>query len=409
MNLTKISLCSEPDPRLSLISGFLVFNYLAFILQVYGSVSLMMLVVISIFLVPFFIFKGEVGVVLKKSPKSYIYILLSLIIYSFIWIIDISFSSELNLSDFERPIKTLLSVFLFLFFLVVKIDYRFVVAGLCVSLANFSLSLYVSNGLGADGRYGLGLNPNALAYLVVAEVLLLSVLLTCISKIWGRFMISIFVLLGLMVSIYTGSRVVFVSYVGFSILCIWFFKSVISRKLIYFFITAFLSSLLLSSNSIMSERFDQIIPELIAIYNGDFTGSLGHRAGLYKLWYFSIQDYFPAGANDVELSDMAELSLNRGEISTSERNWMMQYSHFHNEYLNTLIFRGLIGLFSLLMLVAIPFIMESKRRKLLLLSVCTPMIMGGLVDVPLAGGSYLVFIFLMIALVTNLEFLDTKN
>lgn len=273
----------------------------------------------------------------------------------------------------------------------------------------FSVLLYQDIGTAEDNRYGLGLNQNALAYLVAAEVLLLTTFCFIYRNSWYPIVIFGFVAFGVFVSSFTGSRVLFLCYGGFVVVfLIITWRQLTLRSLILVLLFSVASIFVASSNETISSRFSEVHPELESIFSGNYLGSIGHRVGLYELWFLSIEDYFPVGARDDGLKEMAELSFDRGQIMVTDRDWLVRYSHFHNEYLNTLIFRGLLGLISLISIVAAPLFVQSKPHKLLLFAALTPLTFGGLVDVPLAGGTYLVFAFLMMALLTNLR-IDISN
>ncbi|HSG03746.1 MAG TPA: O-antigen ligase family protein [Marinobacterium sp.] len=395
---------NKPHALFQAITGLLVIIYLGFILQYGARVSLILLTLMAFTTLPLFISKRVLTVETVTANPANRYILGAFLFYSLVWLIDVLVSDRADVSELERPIKVLICVALFLYFSVVRVDAKFLLIGLCASVSVLAFMLYQSFGTAEDNRYGLGLNQNALAYLITAEVLLLSALLSVYKKVWVRIFISAFIVTGFVVSLYTGSRVIFLCYGGFLIIFLWVHRRELTLKGVTAAAFVALFALFLAwKNDSISSRFIEIKPEIEAIYSGDYSSSLGHRAGLYKLWFISIEDRFLLGADDLELSDMAELAQAQGLISLVDRDWLASYSHFHNEYLNTLMFRGILGLLSLVSVLAIPFFVTERDRKLLLSAVLTPLLLGGLVDSPFTGGTYLVFVFVMVALVANLR------
>lgn len=114
--VTKLNLSRGPYPVLTFTSGLLVFVYIAFVLHSAANLSLILLTLMALVWVPYFLYTGEMRSCFAHSLKSNRYILGGLFFYSIVWLADVGQSSMVDLSEFERPVKVLLCVVLFLYF-----------------------------------------------------------------------------------------------------------------------------------------------------------------------------------------------------------------------------------------------------------------------------------------------------
>jgi len=177
-----------------------------------------------------------------------------------------------------------------------------------------------------------------------------------------------------------------------------------NKKSIYFIFPLMIVSSLafvLSGNKIV-ERIEKTKVEIEKINEGDLTSSIGLRFQMWKAAIILIPESPIIGLGKTNIDYKRKLS-EQGVISKGTVN----YTHYHNQFLNELVKYGIIGLILLLASISYPFYYLNKNNNnntwpgIIVISI---FILASLTDVPFQHAQTITFYFIFLYLA-----LEQKN
>ncbi|MFA0415189.1 O-antigen ligase family protein [Vibrio renipiscarius] len=109
-------------------------------------------------------------------------------------------------------------------------------------------------------------------------------------------------------------------------------------------------------SSDVQQRLTQTQNEITSILNGNLNTSIGYRLQMWKSAYYIIPESPLFGVGN-QHKEIKKSLANQGIISMTAAN----FSHYHNEYINTLVKSGAVGLLLLLSLLFYPLSVFRKK------------------------------------------------
>ncbi|MGO1191253.1 O-antigen ligase family protein [Vibrio casei] len=164
------------------------------------------------------------------------------------------------------------------------------------------------------------------------------------------------------------------------------------------FVLAFLIALSLS-HAQLNKRIAQTQQEYKAIMKGNLNTSIGLRLQMWSIAPQLISEQPIVGLGKTHINKINEL-YKEGEISKALYNF--QPPHYHNQFIEALVKKGIIGLALLLLLILMPSLIIKKSdlnytSKIMIWGISILFLLSSLTDVPLRNGSsLLVYFFLVI-------------
>lgn len=173
-------------------------------------------------------------------------------------------------------------------------------------------------------------------------------------------------------------------------------KKICTKKIKISFLIILISTISISifiSSDKIDERINITKVEINAIKNGDLNSSIGIRFQLWEAAIILIKDSPLIGQGN-DQKKYLELLANKNLISKS----IINYNHFHNQFLDIQVRYGLIGLILFLASIILPsyYLLKSNNEyKWPLLLIINIFIIASLTDVPFNNGSTLTFYLLI--------------
>ncbi len=159
---------------------------------------------------------------------------------------------------------------------------------------------------------------------------------------------------GCMASVISQSRAAWVLSI-FLFACVlfaWYRTGHLTKQFALGFTTLFLALVLVSSQTpIVQQRIDSALNEYHSFHtNGDWDSSVGIRIIMWESGLSAAmkKPFFGWGIDQTQLAAASELE------SPTMKQAILNYGHLHNEYITTLVAKGLPGLLSLLLLLFVP-------------------------------------------------------
>ncbi|QXO17257.1 O-antigen ligase family protein [Vibrio ostreae] len=149
----------------------------------------------------------------------------------------------------------------------------------------------------------------------------------------------------------------------------------------------------------LETRIEQTQAEISRIESGDMDSSIGLRFQMWRAAFLISKDNFWLGVGNEHLPEL-EQRYEDGQISVGIINFRVY--HFHNQFIDTLVRFGFVGLILFLPIYFLPIYIALKSNhtyRVAILGLATLYIVASLTDVPLNHSqTILLYIMLMIPL-----------
>ncbi len=145
-------------------------------------------------------------------------------------------------------------------------------------------------------------------------------------------------------------------------------------------------------------RLQQTKNELTAISQGKFNTSFGYRLSMWKAGLEISKSPTLIGLGTQHL-EIKQSLYEQGKVDAAA----VRFKHYHNEYISTLVTKGVLGLISLLAILGYPlYLFINNRTKLsaVAFSVSAVFSIAALTDVPLSQPHTLAFYLLLVSILT---------
>ena len=143
------------------------------------------------------------------------------------------------------------------------------------------------------------------------------------------------------------------------LLLVWRRNGLLTKRLASGFIALMLVLMLAASQTpLVAQRVDSALAQYHALRaDGEWRSSLGKRVIMWEGGLSAAREkpLFGWGADNSQAAAAAQLS------SPAMQRAVLGYNHLHNEYINTLVARGLPGLLSLAALLFVPLYLFTRR------------------------------------------------
>ncbi|HEY7867531.1 MAG TPA: O-antigen ligase family protein, partial [Psychromonas sp.] len=173
-------------------------------------------------------------------------------------------------------------------------------------------------------------------------------------------------------------------------------KSIINNKKSIFLLIALILILAIPSYSMsgkLIQRFETTKIEMQKISSGNLETSIGLRLQMWKAALYLSTESPLIGLGDTHMERKKELA-EQGIISSS----IIDFSHYHNQFINDLVKYGIVGLFLLLSTIFLPlyyFFKNDSKYKWPGFLVVLIFVVAALTDVPFQHAQPLTFYFIV--------------
>lgn len=173
-------------------------------------------------------------------------------------------------------------------------------------------------------------------------------------------------------------------------------KSISNNKKNVFFLIVLIVIIAIPSYFIsekLTQRFQQTKLEVQQISDGNLDTSIGMRLQMWKAALYLSTESPLVGLGDTHIAYKKELA-EQGIISPA----IIDFSHYHNQFLNELVKYGVIGLALLLLAICLPIYSlfnVKKQHKWPAILVLLIFIVASLTDVPFQHAQLLIFYFIV--------------
>jgi len=141
---------------------------------------------------------------------------------------------------------------------------------------------------------------------------------------------------------------------------LYIYKNRISKKLVGVIgLSIFMGGVLLSNNAQFMDRVLSVKSALTSYSNGVKDGSIGARLDMWKMGIDAFLEHPISGWNLKELENYKKELAEKGVVSPE----FIQYTHFHNQFIDDTAKKGLLGGISLLGVFLIPLYFFYKKQK----------------------------------------------
>lgn len=143
----------------------------------------------------------------------------------------------------------------------------------------------------------------------------------------------------------------------------------------------------------VNARLEQTKNEIVAISQGKLNTSFGYRLSMWKAGLEIAKSPTLIGLGTSHLKVKQSL-YEQGKVDASA----VRFKHYHNEFISTMVTKGILGVISLLSLLGYPLYLYAKSRTQLsgiALSVTAVFSIAALTDVPLSQPHTLAFYLLL--------------
>lgn len=161
------------------------------------------------------------------------------------------------------------------------------------------------------------------------------------------------------------------------------------------------------SSNIFIQRVDNIKSDFVQMEQGDFQTSIGLRLVAWKSAWLGFLEYPFIGVGKDGIYELKKQQVSGHKVNPVliVGNDGLGLQHAHNQYLNQLVMRGLVGFIPMMILLTVPIFMREKFG-LLGMYLASAYLVSGLTDVPLEQKETLyIFLFslLFAALVRDID------
>ncbi|TBR43206.1 O-antigen ligase domain-containing protein [Marinomonas agarivorans] len=317
-----------------------------------------------IFILALFFFFQPSQYKLGKSDKA---LLVSFFSY-FLSACCLIFFDAFAIRDFDNPLRFLLALIVLLFLLrspllnFEKILWYGVITG---SILTFGLACYERFFLGYDRSHGA---ENPIIFGNIAVLLgLLSLSASLFFYARKQYAMSVLAIcacfLGVGASLLSGTRGGWIAIIMVSVFIFWQSHTLIPRKQMIVAISILLCAVLIigiTPQTGVQNRIAQAYSNVVDYQQGQKSTSVGLRFEMWKTALYMFQESPLIGVGEHN-SEELRIRLIEQELVHPD---VGRFGHAHNEYLDTLALKGVIGLFFLLMAYLAPlklFLAKAKQ------------------------------------------------
>lgn len=170
--------------------------------------------------------------------------------------------------------------------------------------------------------------------------------------------------------------------------------SLILLLLFFIYSTAYLNS------DIIESRIEKTQYELTQISNGSYSTSIGLRLSMWKAGLELAKNPTLIGLGDAHI-ELKQRLADEGKIPQNVVKW----PHYHNDYISSLVKRGVLGFIMLITLLSFPVYCYFKNKSeytFIALGISTVYAVCSITDIPLfQAGPLIMYLVIMIILCSN--------
>ncbi len=174
-------------------------------------------------------------------------------------------------------------------------------------------------------------------------------------------------------------------------------KKIFSLILLLLF---FISSTAYLNSDIIESRIEKTQYELTQISNGNYSTSIGLRLSMWKAGLELAKNPTLIGLGDAHI-ELKQRLADEGKIPQNVVKW----PHYHNDYISSLVKRGVLGFIMLITLLSFPVYCYFKNKSeytFIALGISTVYAVSSITDIPLFQASPLImYLVIMIVLCSN--------
>lgn len=271
-----------------------------------------------------------------------------------------------NVRELERPSRFIFAIPIFLMFLKLPIDYSTLFWGAMFgSVSAFLLAAYECFYLDIYRAQGA---EHPIMFGNIA-VLLSAICFVYVIKLYSdkrQLLVTVFSLsgfCGIFASILSGSRGGWIVLPLLIFLLLFYSKKLLGKKkLIYvtiFFILSIFMTVSIPQFGV-SARFNQAIDNINNYDNNENrNSSIGARLEMWKAGYYLFLDSPVIGVGEYNSIEKKKGLVEQGLV----HSLVLSYRHAHNEYIDALSLRGLVGFILLMLLYLVPLNLFFKKIK----------------------------------------------
>ncbi|EKO3501367.1 O-antigen ligase family protein [Vibrio fluvialis] len=348
--------------------------------------------------------------VYRKNIKAFISENLRQPFHILLWVfaLFIFFQSWLN-GVSSREIRTILCLSLIaLYFPFQRIRPSYyqtiVILGCCTIFLN---SAYFNIVLGLNRESGV---VNAIPYAGIAALLALWAIHFSFeahtSKM--RLLFGMLALLPITCLVLTESRGVWLAFICASLVLSWGkFKLTFKKMLVAGVVVS--AAMFMLSGSFIEQRIEKTHYEIEQIQQGNMNTSIGLRLQMWQASVKLADDNWLFGLGTGHADKLEQLYQ---QHQISKALYEFHPPHYHNQFIDSVVKSGLVGLIFLLLMLCIPFFLTrhaDKRIKSMVCSVIMLYVIMGLTDVPFYNGQTFILYVLTMLILINTSFQSTKQ
>ncbi|NOI15122.1 O-antigen ligase family protein [Vibrio hepatarius] len=174
-------------------------------------------------------------------------------------------------------------------------------------------------------------------------------------------------------------------------------KKIFSLILLLLF---FISSTAYLNSDIIESRIEKTQYELTQISNGNYSTSIGLRLSMWKAGLELAKNPTLIGLGDAHI-ELKQRLADEGKIPQNVVKW----PHYHNDYISSLVKRGVLGFIMLITLLSFPVYCYFKNKSeytFIALGISTVYAVCSITDIPLfQAGPLIMYLVIMIILCSN--------
>jgi O-antigen ligase len=320
---------------------------------------------------------------------------------SFVWILTLyslyAIFSYYHHGHSSRELRAILTCLLFSLSINKIISINFFTLIAVIASIGIVATLVIQNFYLSISRISAFTNPNIYVLFSATISIFLLSLSIHYTKMTHKILLYICFILTLIATFMTGSRGTSLSLlIAIFVILLFDFKKISLYKFKFFFIASLIAIIFGSITFLFDDRIKLTWLEAQRIQSGEMETPIGIR---FQLWSSALSIFKSSpllGKGRTFTDDMKEL-YDHGKISYPTLN----QSHIHNQFLDILVKKGLIGLFLFLWLFIFPIVTAFKKeheawRKSCVLGIFIIFFISGIFDVQFihAHTIYVYFVFL---------------
>lgn len=271
----------------------------------------------------------------------------------------------------------------------------------------FANSLYFNIFLETNRWAGV-INPIPYAGIAALLGLLLIHFSIHSNTIRHKLVFGFIALLPIISLVLTESRGVWLAFIGALFFLFWGKFKFNVKKIIVIGIPLFCVAFLLSGN-LIEQRIAKTQYEIEQIQQGNMNTSIGLRFQMWKAALQLSKGHLIIGLGTDHFDGLEQLYQ---EKKISKTLYEYHPPHYHNQFIDSVVKSGLIGLFFLLLLLLLPLYLvrhADKRTKNIVLSVVALYVVMGLTDAPFYNGQTFILYILTMLILINTSFQPTTQ